>query len=74
MAQLFDKAVFAKGAWIDVFLDHVMKEAPNASARRVADAADSLYARYGEYDPVDVAEASWGMLPLEDASAKTASG
>jgi len=53
-------------AWIDAFLLYVVKEVPRAPLDRLMSAAAALCARFGDYDPVEVAEAEWTVLPLGD--------
>jgi hypothetical protein len=54
----------APGRWIWAFMNHVRKEAPSAPDKPLAAAAAELYVRLGRFDPVDVAEAEWDILPL----------
>ena len=62
--SLVHESILAKGAWIDAFVDRVLVASPQASARRLAAAAEDLHARFGDMDPVEVAEAAWDVLPL----------
>ena len=60
-----ESAALAEAGWVKAFLTHVMAEVPTASKDRLRAAATRLYTQFGEYDPVEVAEAEWTVLPFE---------
>lgn len=51
-------------AWVDAFVAYVVGLRPDLLSSRVSAAGASLYARFGEFDPGEVAEAEWGYMGL----------
>ena len=62
---------FLRATWLEVFLAYVVKEAPSAPQPLLLSAAERLYARLGQFNPIDVAEAEWNELPLADQTVRT---
>lgn len=57
-------AWISRSRWMEAFIDHVVVEKPDAPLHRLAANAARLYARLGQFDAVDVAEAEWNDLNL----------
>jgi hypothetical protein len=54
--------------WIEAFMAHLLREVPQVSMVRLAAKAAELQTRLGQFDPVEVAEAEWNDLRLDDGS------
>ena len=54
-----------RAAWIAAFTSYVARLRPQASPVLIARAASELHHRLGQFHPVDVAEAEWNDMPLE---------
>ena len=50
--------------WILTFMAHLLREVPLAPPGPLQQEAERLHGVFGHWDPVEVAEAEWSLLPL----------